>query len=277
MRIVIFLLMIVSAFLNGCNTEHYALKKSYNKLTPEKKVLADSILLYALDHEALYTLADTLKPMSSVKFYRWPVHRKNITGHDSLVKMIEAAQEITHALSKGDFQFVLNPYKYSDSIYRNMEIYVIRKKRLENMIRAHEDFYLSLGINAYSLPATTLAITEYGDKYDRWRSYGYLFGYPDHAVDFFVQAGKEQDSTLQFVKRNFFQIPVFAGDRGYFTYAIPENYIPADADSLIYEKALETLLIYNKIRNKIIDQKNKSAFKLWMKLLKVKNRKKSFV
>ena len=34
----------------------------------EEKNLIDSIFAKALDHEALYTLLDTLKPISSIKF-----------------------------------------------------------------------------------------------------------------------------------------------------------------------------------------------------------------
>jgi len=30
---------------------------------------------------------------------------------------------------------------------------------------------------------------------DRFRAYGYLFGYAEHAVDFFVKAGQEQENS----------------------------------------------------------------------------------
>ena len=40
----------------------------YEQLTKEEQILADSILGYALDHEALYSLLADLKPMSSIGF-----------------------------------------------------------------------------------------------------------------------------------------------------------------------------------------------------------------
>jgi hypothetical protein len=235
-----------------------------------ERVLADSIIAYALDHEALYTLADTLKPMSSVQFYRMPVFSLEKRQRDSAQQELAILQRIVNILSVGDFQFVLNPFERTDSIYRNMEIYVFRKSRLQNAITAHADFFNKWGITAIANPATVLAITEYEQKYDRWRSYGYLFGYPDYAVDFFVDAGKSQDSTKEFVKRDFISIPVYTGEKGYFTYAVPKGYQKNETDSLIYKKAYQTLSFYKKIRSRFYSESNNSPIKLWTRLVKYK-------
>ena len=136
------------------------------------------------------------------------------------------------------------------------------------MITTHTDFFGKWGITATANPATVLAITEYEHKYDRWRSYGYLFGYPDYAVDFFVDAGKSQDSTKEFVKRDFFAIPVYAGDKGHFTYAIPKGYQTNETDSLIYNKAFQTLLNYKKTRSAYYSETRRSPIKLWARLVK---------
>ena len=265
-RTLVLLIILFSILITACNTPKYLIGKAYKKMTTNERQLADSIISYALDHEALYTLLDTLKPMSSVQFYRMPVLSINKQQKDSAQQAITVIQKIVTQLSVGEYQFVLNPFERTDSVYRNMEIYVFRKSRLQHLISTHSDFYSKWGITATVNPATVLAITEYESKYDRWRSYGYLFGYPDYAVDFFVAAGKSQDSTKEFVQRDFFAIPVYAGEKGHFTYAVPKGYQTTQTDSLIYNSAMVTLKKYKTIRGKYYS--NRSPVKLWRRLLK---------
>lgn len=234
-------------------------------MNQEEKPIADSILRYALDHEALYTLADTLKPMSSIKMYRLPLLSVNPMQVDSASRALAKLQHVANKLSQSDFQFIVNPFERADSIYKNIELYVVRKTKMATTIAQHASFYNSLGITYNTQPATVLAITEYEGKYNRWRSYGYLFGYPDHAVDFFVAAGKEQDSTKQFVQRTFFHIPVFAGTSGYFTYAVPKEYKTGEVDSVIYRKAMQTLENYKTLRRKYTRKKAGKAIEHLLK------------
>jgi len=247
----------------ACNVTSRGIGKAYRQMNAAEKKLADSILLYSLDHEALYTLCDTLKPMSSVKFYQLPVFSAIKEQKDSAIKAISQIQSVVNRLSLGDYQFVLNPFARRDSIYRNMEIYVFRKSRLQSIIRRQQDFYSQFGITENTMPATVLAVTEYENKYDRWRSYGYLFGYPDYAVDFFVDAGKSQDSTKEFVKRDFFQVPVYVGTQGHFTYAVPKGYSPVAADSALLNQAVKTLEKYKVIRKRFETTSGIKAIKLW--------------
>ena len=124
--------------------------------------------------------------------------------------------------------------------------------------------YKKLSITAE--PRFNFDYNEYEKKYERWRSYGYLFGYPSYAVDFFVAAGKSEDSTKLFVKRDFFAIPVFAGETGHFTYAIPKGYLPSSIDSSIYNKAIPTLNKYKRARIMYTKNGQTKAFKLFKKL-----------
>jgi len=243
----------------SCNTTKHSINKAFRSMSKTEKNLADSILLTALDHEALYTLIDTLKPISSVQFYRLPLLSNNEVQKDSAYQVLSTLQNIANKLSVADWQFVLQPFERNDSIYKNVELYVIRKSKLQQILTKQLKFYQSIGIAPNALPATVLAVTEYEQKYNRWRSYGYLFGYPDYAVDFFVTAGKSQDSTKEFVKRDFFQIPVYAGNNGHFTYAIPKGFQPGKADSTIYYLAAATLEKYKVARRQYRDR-NKINF-----------------
>ena len=256
----------------SCNTVKYTVKKNYRQLSSAEKALVDSMLSYALDHEALYTLLDTIKPISSVKFLHYPIaNYHGVKGKTDVVKETklllpaESYQKICSLLSNKYFQFVVSPFQRIDSLNRNIEIYITRKSSFSKKINEHQSFFGQWGFTASSNPATVLSVIEYENKYDRYRGYGYLFGYPKHAVDFFTEAASAEDSTKQFVKRNFFAIPVYAAEKGHFTYAVPKDYEISITDSAIYKNAIATLNNYKKARNKFIKNGNFSAFKLWMK------------
>lgn len=250
----------------SCSSPRYAITKAYKQLSPAHKQLADTLLLTALDHEALYTLADTLKPMSSIKMYKLPLLSTNPIQKDSAYHIVNQLQHIANTLSVAGYQFVVQPFNRGDSIYKYVELCVIRKTKMQYLIEQQQTFYQSLGIASKAKPETVLAITEYEQKYNRWRSYGYLFGYPSYAVDFFVQAGKSQDSTKQFVTRDFFAIPVYAAPTGHFTYAIPKGYVTTSVDSALYNKAIITLHTYTKLRKKYTTNGNIKAITILKKL-----------
>lgn len=229
---------------------------------------ADSLLTYALNHEALYTISDTLKPMSSIKLFRLPLLSKDTLIQQKAIDSLKKLHSLISKLHTKHLQFILNPFERNDGEYKNLELYVIRKDKVRKVIQQYDSFYAGMGISENASPATVLSVTEFENKYSRWRSYGYLFGYPSHAVDFFVEAGRSQDSTGEFVQRNFFAIPVFAGTTGYFTYAIPKNYQPTQIDSTLYHKAVLTLDKYRKVKEKNI---NVSAFHLLKKMNQKRN------
>jgi len=258
----LFIFFIILLF-TACSTVRYETGRSYRKLSTDEKAIADTLLAYGLDHEALYTLMDTLKPISSLKMYRFPLLSASVSQKDSSLIKLQQLQKVARNMSNKEVEFVVNPYKRVDSIYKNIQLYAVRKSRLKSIIRQHKDFYGKLGITEDSPAETVLSITEYESPYDRWRSYGYLFGYPDYAVDFFVEAGKSEDSTQQFVKRDFFAIPVYARQTGYFTYAMPKGHTPGAVDSLIYHKAGRTLATYKLKRQKYFKSAGFQSVKLW--------------
>ena len=117
-----------------------------------------------------------------------------------------------------------------------------------------------------------MSVVEYENKNDRYRAYGYLFGYPEHAVDFFVEASITEEETGEFVKRNFFTIPVKTGNSGDFTYAVPVNYIPTNTDSTLYQKAIDRLEFYQKLKSQYRSSNGKlKAIKLLEDHYKVKH------
>ena len=256
-------------------TVQQSLQKSIVKEDFDKS-LADSVLAYALDHEALFTLADTLKPMSSVKFLRYKLAKDStmkdgdaiITRKDSLLNKVEAYQKVCKALSKGDWQFVLVPFERTEKNTRNLEIYVVRKSRFASVLRNNAAFFGQWGFTESTNPAVVITAVEYETRLDRNRAYGYLFGYPSYAVDFFVESTKKQeaDSSKKLVPRDFFAMPVYAGNQGYFTYAMPKGHKPTAVDSTIYYRAKTILDNYKKIRPNYKTTQGLKATELWIKL-----------
>lgn len=238
--------------------------------------LADSILAYALDHEGLYSLLDTIKPISSVAFFSHTIAKDNmhslmdynIATNKLALDSISLYQRICIHLSNDKVKLVLVPFEQPYQGKRNMEIYAVNIQKFKSKITEYTSFFGQFGITPESDPAQVITIIEYEKKYDRWRGYGYLFGYPAYAVDFFVSAGQQLDSTGQFVKRDFFQIPVYAGAQGHFTYAIPQGHEPGVTDSLLYRNAMNVLSKYKALRNKYANEKGFKAVKLWQKALK---------
>lgn len=243
------------------------------KLQNDDRALADSLLAYALDHEAIYTLLDTIKPISSVKLLRFPVAKSGslkdgdhlVTPAGSLPALAMRYARICKELSKGDHQFVMTPFERTDGHERNVEIYVVRKSKFASLMAQHAAFFGQWGFTPDSDPAVVLPVIEYESRHDRNRGYGLLFGYPLYAVDFFVTANQrtEKDTTIKLVPRDFFAIPVYAGNKGYFTYAMPKGHVPSEIDSSIYRGAVKTLEQYKVQRRKYMASGRFKAVALW--------------
>jgi 5'-nucleotidase (lipoprotein e(P4) family) len=230
---------------------------SLEQLSPDDRKLADSLLTVALDHEALYTLWGDLKPMSDVAMFTFRVARPVSvssgtasivdTGNPAL-QQIRRLQRVVNAMNFGDVQFFIHPFKRADSTKRFLQVAALRKSSVAACLGRNQSFFGQFGFVPESDPVSVVMATEYEDKYERYRAYGYLYGYPEHAVTFFVEAARHQDSTKEFVKRDFFQIPTWSGKQGHFVYAVPKGYVPTELDSTLYRAASKVLSSYRAIR-----------------------------
>ncbi|NJO25652.1 MAG: hypothetical protein HC867_07675 [Bacteroidia bacterium] len=144
----------LNILLISCSTS-YTIKSTYRNLTVVEKSVADSLVAVALDHEALYTLADTLKPMSSIKMYRLPLLSNNQLQTDSAYQALTILQKTVNNLNGGDWCFILNPFERPDSIYKNIELYVVRKSRMASVITQQQTFYSRLGISPNHQPGNS--------------------------------------------------------------------------------------------------------------------------
>lgn len=227
--------------------------------------LLDSILQYGLDHEALYTLLTDIKPMSSLVTFYYPLANADSTKKTSwdvvdrnkqgaYLDKLYSVQQAVNKLNLPDLRFILVPYQSAQDSIRVIQLSVVRVSSLDSLLRAKESFFGQFGLVPGTDPVVVASVIENADIYERYRGYGYLFGYPDYAVDFFVDAAVESKKAKKVVPRNFFQIPVYAGDFGYFVYAYPKEHKPTSAvDSALYYRSTYVLEKYKGIRDHYIN------------------------
>lgn len=245
-------------FIAACSTPRFAAKKAYKNLSSDEKALADTLIMKALDNEGLYTVIGRLKSMSSVTGLQLSLAQKdssikgarNVSDVNSAdLQKLKKYQRVINALQFGDLKFTISPFKINQNGQRNMQINVYRRSLIDSLINANQSFYGQYGFVSGTSAEILINTTEYESKYDRFRSYGYLFGYPEHAVSFFVDAAISNDKTGEFVKRDFFQIPVYKNLKGHFVYAIPLESKPGQIDSALYKRAEYSLKVYRKLRH----------------------------
>ena len=196
----------------------------FERLPAALRPRADEMLLKALDSEALYTIASDIKPMSS-GFVSMQV---KVASPD--VADAEVVRQILAAWTCGD-RLVARLHHFS-AVYegaRPLEGVVFNTRAFRDLIGRRTSFFSPYGLTPSADPTEALLAVEYDQTTARLRGYGYFFGYPDYAVDFFAKAADDEKATKQFTARDFVSLPTFAGERR-FVYAVEKGHVTNDAD-----------------------------------------------
>lgn len=210
---------------------------SLDGLAPEAQTLSQSLLLKALDGEALYTFVGQLKPVSEgfwgSYFALEPLDLQEVERVRTALRPWNVA---------GLFHADVLVYESARRGQCYASAYVVHVPSLQALIERQADFFGRWGITADSPPGEVLlAIERCREPGDRWRGFGLMFGYPEYAIDFFVEAGLHQRATGEFVERDFRQIPTFASRSGRFVYAVPKLSRPGPEDSALERRATHLL------------------------------------
>ena len=185
---------------------------------------ARDLLLKALDGEALYSIASNIKPMSS-GFYAAQVALAQPDLRDP-----EEVRQIFEAWTcGGEIRASLHHFGAIYEGRRPLEGVVFNLPRFRQMLAAYPAFFGLYGLSPSADPVEALMAVEYDTTTARLRGYGYFFGYPQYAVDFFVGAADEQKKSGNFVARDFLSLPTARGERR-FVYATPKGHAENDAD-----------------------------------------------
>ncbi|GEM_PF-914495 len=213
---------------------------------------ADTLLARALDNEALFTLWEPLKPMSSVHLERTGLARVEAlegernqvsTEHPDLAVLREL-QEVVRHLHCGAITMTVVPYRATQDSTRSVQVTVVHQGRLDQVLERDLPFWGQWGLVPGASAHAVVSVVEFEAPLDRFRGYGYLFGYPEHAVTFFTEAGREMQETGEFVARDFFQIPVHSSETGRFVYAVPPGHDPLPEDEWIRSESARILELY---------------------------------
>lgn len=196
----------------------------FERLPAVLRTRAEALLLKALDGEALYTIASDIKPMSS-GFVSMQI---KVAAPD--VAEAEAVRQILAAWTCGD-RLIARLHHFS-AVYdgaRPLEGVVFNTHAMRAMIGRRASFFAPYGITPSADPTEALLAIEYDQTTARLRGYGYFFGYPEYAVDFFAKAADDEKATKQFTARDFVSLPTVSGERR-FVYAVEKDHQQNDAD-----------------------------------------------
>jgi hypothetical protein len=208
----------------------------FERLPAALRPKAEAMLLRALDGEALYTIAGGLKPMSS------GVYSGSIKIDAPDLAAADETRQILQAWTcGGEIAAGLHHFAAVFQGSRALEAVVFHTPTLRRLLTTRAAFFAPYGLSASSDPMEVVMAVEYDPTVARLRGYGYLFGYPDYAVDFFAAAAQQQkDEEAQLAKegktgkatlvpRDFISLPTQRGENR-FVYAAPKGHVANAAD-----------------------------------------------
>lgn len=217
------------------------------RLRPDLRKRAEDILLKAMDSEALYTLVGGVKPMSSgfvsVTFDTARPYYSRVEHLRQMLAVLRCGEEI--AANLHHYAIVRDGKVSLDGV-------VFNRAALAALIDREQAFFAQWGLTPGADPLEVLMAVEYGKASARFRGYGYLYGYPRHAVDFFVAASESESRDGKFVARDFLNLPTVTRDAGRFVYAVPKGHTPNAADIALRERCAPILAEYRKRRARYI-------------------------
>jgi hypothetical protein len=217
---------------------------------------AEELLLTALDREALYTLAADIKPMSS-GFVSLEYKASDAPPELDDLRQIFAVWTCTPELSAGlqVFHQTFEGLTYADGV-------VFNTPQVAATVERFDEVFSAIGVAADDPAMAIVDAVDADPSTRRFRGYGHLFGYPAHAVDFFVEAEEQEAMTGQFVERDFIHIPTFESDEGRFVYAVPKGHTENAEDAALRALAAPVLARYAELRAESIGDGKPGALHL---------------
>lgn len=217
------------------------------RLPADLRVEAETMLLRALDREALFTVVGGLKPMSS----GFATGRIEAANPD--VAALRRLQRITAVLRSGEeitagvqvFAMELEGQRTYDAVLFHREAFAYA-------VRREQRLFGQFGVTPLTAPVEALLAFDSSRSIDRFRAYGHLFGYPEYAIEFFAAAAESQRATGTFVERDFFSIPTFSLPTNGYVYAVPKGAARRAEDDALRARAEPILEEYRRRREAYI-------------------------
>ncbi len=196
----------------------------------------DELVLELLDGEALYTVAGGLKPVSS-GFWQASF---SVDAPD--LSQVEAVRATLAQLELGpDLTAGVQAFADVHEGRRHVQAFVVHRPALRSLLASEAAFFGPLGLGPGADPFEVLCTVERLPRLERFRGYGLLFGYPRHAVEFFVAAAAEEERTGKLPPREFAHIATFGAEKHRFVWAVPPGHVD-NAEDLALRAAAAPLL-----------------------------------
>jgi hypothetical protein len=218
------------------------------RLEPALQARAEEMLLAILDREGLFTVIGGMKPMSS----GWS---RAQTRQGLMSEGLEQDRQAIAALTVGPLiSASLQPFSRLFEGQRTLEGAVFHTRSFRQMVEREQRFFSLYGITPSMPPGEALLAFEPDATTGRFRAYGHLFGYPDYAVTFFVEAAEAQraDPESKIVPRDFRSIPTYSLPANGFVYAVPKGADERREDREMRERAAPILAMYRRLRDRFI-------------------------
>jgi hypothetical protein len=229
---------------------------SVESLAPDLQPRAERLLLRMLDSSALYTMLGGLKPMSGFmgSFIR---HRIDVSGFNEFVriksslKIIEKERKILSALfSKGELFATVHGSPGSESLQGNFTYalgMIANSRSMASLIARKQAFFAPYLVTVHSHPLEVLLAVVYDRLPASSRGLGYLMGYPEYAIDFWLDSRAKERATGKKVARDHIVIPTYS-KRSNFAWAVPKGHKKNSEDYAIMERAADIFMSYRKRR-----------------------------
>jgi hypothetical protein len=241
----------------------------------ELRKLASEMALRAMDREALYTIAPTdggtrIKALSTGF---WQSKLDAAAPKEESLRELETRRRALDLLDTRDLDFGVMAFATVFDGQRHVEAYVVHVGTMDDVLSRHAAFFGPYGLTRGTSVGEVLATVERMPRLDRFRAYGLLFGYPQYAVDFFVEAardegkpegseegkgagkeaseGGEPAARRPIVPRDFVSIPVHESETNRFVWAAPKGHAGHPDDDVIRAQAAAILARYRAARGEV--------------------------
>jgi len=245
MQLVFFIFLFLSSVARAQAPDPCADCFPLERLSPEDRARSEELLWKALDSEHLYTLAGGLKPMSGGAL------RLDFEVDKPELGAIEDARRVTRVwICNGEIRATVHHFHTAFQGKRSADLATFHLPSFGRMLRAKAAYFAPFGFTPSMDPMEALMTVEMEQPSIRLRGQGYFFGYPDYAIDFFMQADERQRAGEKLVPRDFYSIPTHSRPERGFVYAVPKGHEERPEDRELKEKAAVILAQYRKLKEK---------------------------
>lgn len=207
----------------------------------------NGLALKLMDSEALFTVSGGVKPVSEGF---WSINLSTEANGTSVIERVRSALRRLPLGAEYETGVVVFHDKERKPIQATA--YVGNYKAVREVVLRRDDVFGPIADLENFKVQQVMDYAESSTGANRWRAFGLLFGYPEHAIEFFVEADHQRSSDQEVYPRDFFHIPTYASETGRFVFAVPKGHVPTHEDLQLKENCKLILDAYRRSRLKVI-------------------------